>query len=226
MNNGKLVTDGKGCSFSDIRRSFKDIKIDTKEDWDYNCPYNRKHCNDNFLSDFEKINWNTKMKIFLDIDGVMVHANPQRKVDMAPDGFYQFNEIAIEILNCIIHNEEKDELILSTSHRFRFGVIEWKKIFQRRGVDVEYISVLNIPIGHRATRKTEILNWVKKCKYDSQEILIIDDDKSLNGLPENLKSRVVFTNPYTGLSKANWNDLYRILKKDELICFADNEHEK
>ncbi|WP_230978927.1 hypothetical protein [Flavobacterium supellecticarium] len=74
VNNDELVTDGNhryiayklagiaintvksGCSFSDIRRSFKDIKIDTIEDWDYNCPYNRKYCNDDFLSDFEKIN--------------------------------------------------------------------------------------------------------------------------------------------------------------------------
>lgn len=73
VNNGALITDGNhryiayklagigidtiksGCSFSDIRRSFKDIKIDTKEDWDYNCPYNRKYCDDDFLSDFEKI---------------------------------------------------------------------------------------------------------------------------------------------------------------------------
>lgn len=163
------------------------------------------------------------MKIFLDIDGVMVHANPYKKVELDQDGFYRFNEIAIEILNCIIHDEENDELILSTSHRFRFGLVEWKKIFERRGVYIEHISVLNVPLKQKVTRKMEIVNWVKKCKYDSEEILIIDDDKSLNGLPENLKNRVVFTDPYIGLNRANCNDLRRILKNDELIYFIDQD---
>ena len=31
------------------------------------------------------------MKLFLDIDGVLVHANPMRKVEFDDDGFYKFN---------------------------------------------------------------------------------------------------------------------------------------
>ncbi|UUC44862.1 hypothetical protein [Flavobacterium cerinum] len=71
VNNGKLVVDGNhryiayklagivvdkvksGRSFSDIGRSFNHIKIDVNEDWDRNCPYHRKYCNDDFLSEFE-----------------------------------------------------------------------------------------------------------------------------------------------------------------------------
>lgn len=42
-----------------------------------------------------------KMIFFLDIDGVMVHANPHRTVELEKDGFYRFNPLAVSILNSI-----------------------------------------------------------------------------------------------------------------------------
>lgn len=42
------------------------------------------------------------MKIFLDIDGVMVHANPQKQLYFEDDGFYKFNAVAVQILKSII----------------------------------------------------------------------------------------------------------------------------
>lgn len=153
------------------------------------------------------------MKIFLDIDGVMVHANPHKRVELDADGFYKFNTVAIEVLNYIIGLKKKVELILSTSHRFRFGVIEWKAIFDRRAISVESVSILNTPLEKRLTRKTEIMGWMDQCQYSPEEVLIIDDDKSLNGLPENLKERLLLTNPYTGLNQESYVDLNMLLKK-------------
>ncbi|WP_286927354.1 HAD domain-containing protein [Flavobacterium sp. UBA4197] len=156
------------------------------------------------------------MKIFLDIDGVMVHANPHQKVEFDNDGFYRFNIIAVQILNSVIHaNGDDDELILSTSHRFRFTISEWKRIFKTRGVHTDNISILNLPLHNKNTRKTEIVNWVHKRNLHSEDIIIIDDDKSLNGLPENLKKRLVLTNPYTGLN--NSVDLKKILGKEDFF---------
>jgi len=152
------------------------------------------------------------MKIFLDIDGVMVHANPQKKVDMAQDGFYQFNTIAVSVLNEIIGKVKKVELILSTSHRFRFPLLEWVEIFKRRKIHADTISILDLSQEKRLTRKTEIEHWMDKCKYRPEEVIIIDDDKSLNGLPQNLKDRLVLTNPYIGLNTTSYSDLERILK--------------
>ena len=37
-------------SFCDQSRSFNEIEIDIKEDWDFNNPKNKKYCNDDFLS--------------------------------------------------------------------------------------------------------------------------------------------------------------------------------
>lgn len=151
------------------------------------------------------------MKIFLDIDGVMVHANPSRKLEFDNDGFYTFNIAAVNVLNSVIKINGEDELILSTSHRFRFTIIEWEKIFEHRGIHAKKISILNLPLHNRSTRKTEIIDWIRYCKFKSKDIIIIDDDKSLNGLPENLKKRLVLTDPYKGLNDSI--EIDKILKE-------------
>jgi len=140
------------------------------------------------------------MKIFLDIDGVMVHANPQKRVEFDVDGFYKFNNSAIETLNAFLFSHCHSEVILSTSHRFRFNTKQWKKIFLSRGISIDKVSIINLPLEQKCTRKTEIITWIEKRKLNYNDIIIIDDDKSLNGLPPNLKQKLVLTNPYTGLN--------------------------
>jgi len=150
------------------------------------------------------------MKFFLDIDGVMVHANPHRRVELEEDGFYKFNPLAVEILNSMI-DETEDELILSTSHRFRFDIPKWTAIFRSRGIAINKLSILNLPLEYKSNRKTEILNWLSESKLSPDEIVIIDDDKSLNELPAHLKQRLVLTDPYIGLNSNS--ELSRILNR-------------
>ncbi|MGU3376134.1 HAD domain-containing protein [Chryseobacterium sp. M5A1_1a] len=140
------------------------------------------------------------MKIFLDIDGVMVHANPYKKVDMEEDGFYKFNKNAVDAINSIDYNEI--EIILSTSHRFRFDIQAWKNIFQRRNVKFKEISIMNLNLDSKFSRREEIEKWINDNKIDLDDLIIIDDDKSLNGLPENLKKRLVLTDSYIGLNNS------------------------
>lgn len=139
------------------------------------------------------------MKIFLDIDGVMVHNNPYRKVHMEEDGFYTFNTAAVEAINSFTDGEI--EIVLSTSHRFRFDIQEWKNIFQRRNIKCREISIINLELNSKVSRKEEIEKWIEENKIDHDDIIIIDDDKSLNGLSENLKRRLILTDPYIGLNK-------------------------
>jgi hypothetical protein len=47
----------------------------------------------------------------------------------------------------------------------------------------------------------------------TEEIVIIDDDKSLNELPQALKSRLVLTSPYSGLTEKNLHILKNILNR-------------
>ena len=42
-------------SHCDLRNCYKDIRIDTKEDWDYNSPSYRKYCNDKILESYTKL---------------------------------------------------------------------------------------------------------------------------------------------------------------------------
>lgn len=151
------------------------------------------------------------MKFFLDIDGVMVHANPQKSVELDDDGFYKFNQTAVDVLNSALDPSSDDELILSTSHRFRFNVIEWKKIFHKRGIYAPNISILTIPDNHNSNRGSIITRWIAIHKLPLEDLIIIDDDKSLNNLPGFLKERLVLTNSYTGLNSAT--DLEKILKR-------------
>lgn len=142
------------------------------------------------------------MKVFLDIDGVMVHANPTRTVEFDNDGFYKFNRSAIEALKNICFDKLSIELILSTSHRFRYTLQEWKNIFFHRGIEIEKISRIETQINYKLSRKNEILNWIEECHYKFDDLIIIDDDKSLNGLPLKLKERLILTNPYIGLNQS------------------------
>ncbi|MBV2226883.1 MAG: hypothetical protein KUL85_08485 [Sphingobacterium mizutaii] len=66
-------------------------------------------------------------------------------------------------------------------------------------------------ITSTVSRKTEIIDWISRHKLKSEEVLIIDDDKSLNDLPLNFKERLVLTNPYVGLN--NQNELKSVLKR-------------
>ncbi|MEJ5103881.1 HAD domain-containing protein [Chryseobacterium sp. MYb328] len=143
------------------------------------------------------------MKIFLDIDGVMVHSNPYKKVDMEEDGFYKFNANAIDVINSI----DDLEIILSTSHRFRFDIQEWKNIFQRRNIKFKEISIMNLKLDSKFSRREEIEKWINDNKIDPDDLIIIDDDKSLNGLPDNLKRRLILTDPYIGLNNAALQNL-------------------
>jgi hypothetical protein len=150
------------------------------------------------------------MKFFLDIDGVMVHANPHRMVELEEDGFYKFNPIAVQILNSVLMTT-KDELILSTSHRFRYNIAQRRTILRARGLSMKKISILDLPLDTKSNRRFEITQWIIDKQLEPGEIVIIDDDKSLNELPIYLKERLVLTNSYVGLDDAT--DLHRIVNR-------------
>jgi HAD domain in Swiss Army Knife RNA repair proteins len=142
------------------------------------------------------------MTLFLDIDGVLVHANPSKKVEMDDDGFYRFSPTAVEALNLLLSNI-KSEIILTTSHRFRYSLAEWKAKFLSRGIIIENISRIERATPFGESRKETILKCISEYNLLPEQILIIDDDKSLNGLPDNLKRRLILTDSYKGFCKAD-----------------------
>ena len=134
------------------------------------------------------------MLIFLDIDGVMVPAASWKKTEQLEDGFATFSIASVQALNSLIRPDTS--IILTTSHRFRYSHDEWISIFQRRGIELKKLYCLN----NGSNRKEEIVNWFNTNTI-STDFIIIDDDKSLNDLPMNLKNHLILTTPLVGLTK-------------------------
>lgn len=102
-------------------------------------------------------------------------------------------------------------VLLTTSHKARFGVEEWKGIFKNRGLLVKNLAALPENKNHWS-RKEELLHWAET--HDKQEpFVILDDDASLNDLPPFLKEKWVQTSPYIGLTEAHLEAIEAILQK-------------
>ena len=150
------------------------------------------------------------MLILLDIDGVMLSASSWKPVERLDDGFSNFSPRAVSNLQRII-SETGASIVLTTSHKSTYSLPQWHKIFKKRGIDVSIVGKLDDNTTF-LSRKEEILNWQLKNKGINNYV-IIDDDKSLNGLPINIKEKVVLTSPMVGLtnndalSAANSSDI-------------------
>ena len=137
------------------------------------------------------------MLIYLDIDGVMVPASSWRKLEILEDGFPEFSLRATDALNKIISASNAD-IVLTTSHKHTFTIEGWLEIFQRRNLSVNKVS--RLPENTRnLSRKHELLEWFTP-ENSTEDFIIIDDDKSLNGLPEILKNRLIQTSGSVGLT--------------------------
>ena len=142
------------------------------------------------------------MLVFLDIDGVMAPAKSWQRPDILEDGFVDFSSKAVSVLQDVLAQNADTTIVLTTSHKSRFSLSQWKIIFERRGLNVNKLESLNDYTDFQS-RKVEILNW-----FDSNEIhedfIILDDEKSLNDLPTFYKDRLILTSSLVGLNESHW----------------------
>jgi len=157
------------------------------------------------------------MLIVLDIDGVMVPATSWEKPEFLNDGFSAFSPRATSGLQKIIL-ETNATIVLSTSHKFKYTLPQWKEMFKQRGIVISGIQRLEDNLTY-LTRKEEILNWLNN-NTDIKEYVIIDDDKSLNGLPVSIKDKLVLTSPMVGLTDESASLAIEILRKQNLISHS------
>lgn len=143
------------------------------------------------------------MLIFLDIDGVMVPAIGWKSPELLHDGFPAFSHKAKATLQRLIADDTI--IMLTTSHKSNFSIEEWKGLFRNRGVDIENVRSLPANVNH-LSRKDEIMNWFSVNDFDG-DFIIIDDDQSLNELPDFLKGNFIQTSPYIGLTEEHLQDV-------------------
>lgn len=141
------------------------------------------------------------MLIFLDIDGVMVPAKSWESPRLLSDGFPEFSTKAVRVLQNLISDDVT--VMLTTSHKSRFNIQEWKEVFQRRGITVNNLKSLD-ESNFGVSRKDEILNWVN-LNTINDDFVIIDDDKSLNALPQFLKDNLILTSSMVGLTDSHFD---------------------
>ncbi len=149
------------------------------------------------------------MLFFLDIDGVMVPAKGWKSPEFLNDGFPAFSNKAVSVLQSLI--SEDVTVMLTTSHKSKFSIEEWKNIFMNRGINIEKIKSLPENINN-LSRKDEIVNWVRLNNID-EDFVIIDDDKSLNELPYFLKKNLIQTSSYRGLTEEHLAAIKSIFDK-------------
>jgi len=62
------------------------------------------------------------------------------------------------------------------------------------------------------SRKDEILTWYQSKHKSNEPFVTIDDDKLLNGLPDNIKGNLVLTSSSVGLTDELADEAISILK--------------
>ncbi|PQJ74292.1 HAD domain-containing protein [Polaribacter gangjinensis] len=152
------------------------------------------------------------MLLYLDIDGVMVPANSWRRPEILEDGFPEFSPKATRSLNRIISTSSAD-IVLTTSHKYKYTINEWKHIFRRRNITVNKITRLPRNTKH-LNRKEELIHWFTT-KQPKDHFIIIDDDKSLNSLPAFLKDKLIQTSGSVGLTDCLADEAIDKIKKLE-----------
>lgn len=154
------------------------------------------------------------MLILLDIDGVMVPANSWKKPEFHEDGFSIFSPKSVQALQKIIAATNA-QILLTTSHKDKYSLPEWRDMFQSRGILVNEISRLS-PNELNSNRKDEVLNWYHTSHKSREHFVIIDDDKLLNDLPPNIKENLVLTSSSIGLTDELADHAIAILKQKKL----------
>jgi hypothetical protein len=150
------------------------------------------------------------MTIFLDIDGVMVPAKSWESPKLMEDGFAAFSIKAVGVFKQVINSNTR--LILTTSHKSKYTLEEWKSILTNRGIQINKIEKLNNNQNYLLNRKEEISQWFQSHTIEDN-FVILDDDTSLNELPNFIKSHLILTKPMIGLNESHLLLIREILKK-------------
>ena len=125
----------------------------------------------------------------MDLDGVLITTPPWKADKIDSDGYSEFNKSCVENLNRLLTLTEFD-IWLSSTRRTVKTLLEFNEIFKKRKIAGEIIGFLS-EYADSKSRKEEVEKFIADSKLT--DFLIIDDDKSLNGLVSDIKENLILT---------------------------------
>ncbi|MFS4466977.1 HAD domain-containing protein [Maribacter sp. 2210JD10-5] len=147
--------------------------------------------------------------MILDLDGVLI-TNPSWKADkIHSDGYSEFNESCIENLNRLLTLAEFD-IWLSSTRRTAKTLSEFNQIFENRGIKKTITGFLPEYTDCK-NRKEEVSKFLSEFKV--MDFIIIDDDKSLNGLESRIKKNLISTDLVKGFDSEKLKEAMEKIKK-------------
>ena len=145
--------------------------------------------------------------LILDLDGVLI-TNPSWKSDeIDSDGYSKFNGKCVDNLNQLL-SLSKFEIWLSSTRRTMKTLEEFNLIFENRNIK-EKIQGFLPEYKECENRREEVEMFIED--FCISNFLIIDDDKSLNGLSINYKKKLISTELQKGF------DYEKLMRAIELI---------
>ena len=147
--------------------------------------------------------------ILLDLDGVLITTPPWQADQIHEDGYSDFNRNLVENLNKLL-SLTIAEIWLSSSRRAAKSLEEFNIIFKERGV-IKPINGFLPNTSAFESRINAINNFLDE--VSPRNFIIIDDDRSLQGLSSDRKQFWIQTSPLIGFDKIKLNESLERLKK-------------
>ncbi len=146
--------------------------------------------------------------LLLDIDGVLITTPTWKADSLHSDGYSDFNKTCVENLNVLLTKGDF-EIWLTSTRRTTKTIDEFNQIFRNRGINSSIKGFVPSYTDSR-TRKDEILSFLLENK--TSNFLILDDDKSLNGLENHFKERLISTELTKGFNADKLNEAIKKIK--------------
>lgn len=147
--------------------------------------------------------------LILDLDGVLI-TTPIWKADkIDSDGYSEFNMNCVDNLNKLLQQSDF-EIWLSSTRRTVKTLSEFNRIFENRNIK-SHIKGFLPEYQECKNRKDEIIRFIEESKFS--DFLIIDDDKSLNGLDEIHKEKLILTELQKGFDMEKLELAIKKIKK-------------
>lgn len=140
---------------------------------------------------------NSKVTLFLDLDGVLIITKSWDQDMMAEDGYSIFHPMLVKNLNTLLE-KWNFEIVLSSSRRKDRSLEEFNQIFRNRGIHHSITAYTPISTEN-LSRKQEIEKYINE--NNVQNFIILDDDKCLNELDAASKEKLVLTKTMLGFTK-------------------------